>query len=232
MVVADVDVDKAAEVAAEVSGTAVRCDVRQADDSLAAVAAAEHRYGRLDIVHLNAGIGTGLTLDALDVDAYRRLMAINVDGVVYGLAAAIPALRRAGRGTVVVTSSLSGLAPFPGDALYAASKHAVVGLVRSAAEGLSADGIRISAVCPGFTDTPLVGPFVGSFRSAGFPMLTADDVAAVVERIVDGEGSGEAWLVQPGRTAEPYKFRGVPGATGPGGAQPPPEEVRTGGVLR
>ncbi len=232
VVVADIDVTVAEELAAEISGLAVRCDVTRPDDSVAAVASAEQAFGRLDVVHLNAGIGAGLVLDPLDVEAYRRVMAVNVDGVVFGLSAAVPALRRSGGGVVVATSSLSGLAAFPADALYAASKHAVVGLVRSAAESLAGDGIRIAALCPGFTDTPLVGPFVDSFRAAGFPMLTADDVAAALELVVDSDSTGEAWLVQPGLEPQPYRFRGVPGAsTGSGSGQPLPDEVRTGSAL-
>lgn len=232
VVVADLDGDLANEISAKIGGIAVSIDVRQAADSVEAVRVAETEFGRLDIVHLNAGIGLGMPLDALDLDAYRRLMSINVDGVVYGLTAALPALQRAGGGAVIATSSLSGIAPYPGDALYAASKHAVVGLVRSAAEPLARQRVTINALCPGFTETPLVAPMVDSFRAAGFPMLGPDDVAGVVEQIIDGGGTGQAWVVQAGRAAEPYRFRGVPGASGDHGAQAPPDEVRTGEVFR
>jgi NAD(P)-dependent dehydrogenase (short-subunit alcohol dehydrogenase family) len=167
--------------------------------------------------------------DDFDVDRYHRLIGVNLDGVVYGIHAALPALRRAGGGAIVATSSLSGLTPFPGDVLYAASKHAVVGLVRSLAEPLAADGITIAALCPGFTDTPLVAPFAGGLLDAGFPLLEAEDVAAAALAAIDGGGSGEAWVVQPGRAGEPYRFRGVPG---PGEHQAPPDAVRTGDAVR
>jgi NAD(P)-dependent dehydrogenase (short-subunit alcohol dehydrogenase family) len=223
-----VDASAGERLASDVDGRFVSTDVSRLEDCRAAVAVAEQTYGRLDLVHLNAGLGSGTTVSDLDESRYRTLMAVNVDGVVYGLTAALPALRRAGGGAVVATSSLSGLTPFPGDALYAASKHAVVGLVRSVAEMLAADGITINAVCPGFTDTPLVGPAVAAFRAADFPLLTAEEVAAVVVGALRGEQTGEAWVVQPGRTPEPYRFRGVPGAAG---GQAPPEDVRAGGLV-
>ncbi|HEV7826956.1 MAG TPA: SDR family NAD(P)-dependent oxidoreductase [Mycobacteriales bacterium] len=229
VVLADLDESAGRALADELGGTFVRTDVRRPEDLAAAVAVAEEAYGRLDVVHLNAGLATGgMTLgEDFDVDRYRLLVDVNLHGVVYGVHAALPALRRAGGGAVVATSSLSGLTPFPGDALYAASKHAVVGLVRSLAEPLAADGITIAALCPGFTDTPLVAPFAAAFRD--FPLLEAEDVAAAALAAIDGGGSGEAWVVQPGRVAEPYRFRGVPG---PGEHQAPPEAVRTGEAVR
>jgi NAD(P)-dependent dehydrogenase (short-subunit alcohol dehydrogenase family) len=230
VVLADLDETAGEEVAAELGGRFVRTDVRRPEDLAAAVAATEEAYGRLDLVHLNAGLGSGMTLgEDFDPERYRLLVDVNVHGVVFGVHAALPALRRAGGGAIVATASLSGLTPFPGDPLYAASKHAVVGLVRSLAESLAADGITITALCPGFTDTPLVAPFAGAFRAAGFPLLTAEEVADAALAAVDGGGSGEAWVVQPGRTAEPYRFRGVPG---PAEHQAPPESVRSGDGVR
>ncbi len=218
--VAVVDRDEAGaeQVAGEVGGLALAVDVTDLDAMTGAVAAAEARFGRLDVVFLNAGITAGQSgIEHLDLDGYRRIMGVNVDHVVFGLTAAVPALRRAGGGHIVATSSLAGLTGMPGDALYTLSKHAVVGYVRSAAPTLAAEGIRVNAVCPGFADTPLIAHAKDQFD--GFPLLTAEDVAAAVEGILDRAEPGECWFVQPGREPGPYGFRGVPG---PKGSPPPP----------
>ena len=225
VVVVDLDGDGATAVAARSGGHAVQADATDPAAMPAAVAAAEERFGRLDVVLLNAGItGSQSGFENLDLPAYRRIVGVNLDHVVFGLSAAVPALRRAGGGNVVATASLAGLVPLPGDALYAATKHAVVGYVRSAAGPLAADGIRVNAVCPGFADTPLIADVREQFGD--FPMLTADDVAAAVERILDRGEPGECWFVQPGRDPAPYGFRGVPS---PRGAGRPPEVGLHGG---
>ena len=217
--VADRDAEGVAAVVEPSGGLALPGDVTDPAAMPAAVAATEERFGRLDVVLLNAGITSGQSgVTDLDVEAYRRIMGVNVDHVVFGLNAAVPALRRAGGGQVVATASLAGLVALPGDALYTATKHAVVGYVRSAAPTLAGEGIRVNAVCPGFADTPLIANARSQFGE--FPLLTADDVAAAVEQIIDRGEPGECWFVQPGREPAPYGFRGVPG---PKGAQAPPD---------
>lgn len=229
VVVSDVDRRAGEAVASEVDGRFVRTDVRHTTENQAAVAVAEEEYGRLDLVHLNAGLGTGgMTLDAFDPATYRRLIDVNLDGVVYGVAAALPALRRAGGGAVVASASLSGLTAFPGDALYAASKAAVIGLVRALAEPMAADGITINAIAPGFTDTALVAPFAKVLADSNFPLLSAAEVADVVVRLLTAQGTGQVYVIQPGGVAVPYRFRGVPG---PVGGQAPPDDVRTGDAV-
>jgi len=177
----------------------------------------------LDIACLNAGVVTGEAhLDDLSDDAYRRIMRVNVDGVVLGLRALIPLLER-NEGDAVVTASLAGLTPMPSDPIYTATKHFLVGLVRSAAPGLAARGVRLNAVCPGIADTPLIGNGRARLEAAGFPLLKPADVAAAVALVLaTGEG-GQAWVVQPGRVPEPYRFGGVPGPRGAGaeGVRPP-----------
>lgn len=213
--VADLDADAAGAVAAEVGGIALAGDASDPEVMPAAVAATEEQLGRLDVVHLNAGIVASQSgIEDLDLAGYRRIVGINLDHVVFGLTAAVPALRRAGGGRIVATSSLAGLTAVPGDALYAATKHAVVGYVRSVAPVLSGDGIVVNAVCPGFTDTPLIAAAVGQFTDAGFPLLTAEDIADAVMAILDRGEPGECWYVQPGREPAPYGFRGIPGPVG------------------
>jgi NAD(P)-dependent dehydrogenase (short-subunit alcohol dehydrogenase family) len=216
--VVDRDAVAAAAVAEDVRGLAVACDVTSDTAMAAAVAEAESWGGRLDVVHLNAGsVGGQSGITDLDLEAYRRVVGVNVDHVVFGLTAAVPALRRTGGGTIIATSSLAGLVPLPGDAIYTLTKHAVVGYVRSAAATLAAEDIRVMALCPGFADTALIAHLRDQF--AGFPLLTADDVADGVERMLADGAPGECWYVQPGRDPGPYGFRGVPG---PKGGEAPP----------
>jgi NAD(P)-dependent dehydrogenase (short-subunit alcohol dehydrogenase family) len=137
-------------------------------------------------------------------------MGANLDGVVFGTHAVLPALRARGGGAIVATSSLAGLTGVPLDAIYTANKHAVVGLVRALGPALAGDGIRVNAICPGFADSALVAPMRDQLVSAGFEIIPAEDVAAVVLDLFAGEMAGECWFVQPGRVA-PFEFRRVPG---------------------
>ncbi|MFI6498809.1 SDR family oxidoreductase [Nonomuraea typhae] len=214
-VLVDIDHDGAERLAKEIGGTAVTGDVALPETATLAVEAAEREYGRLDLVHLNAGIPSGVDMAAFDPVQYRTAVTVNIDGVVYGVAAATPALSRSGGGAIVVTSSLAGLVAYDGDPVYTMTKHAVVGLVRGMSAPLAARGIRIGAVCPGFTDTPLVAGMRDVFVGAGFPLLDAEDVAAAVESAFYAEEPGAILVVQPGRQPIPYRFAGVPGpATG------------------
>ncbi|MEV4015806.1 SDR family NAD(P)-dependent oxidoreductase [Nonomuraea angiospora] len=218
-VLVDLDGEGAERLAKEVDGAWLAADVSREEASLEAVALAEQRYGRLDLVHLNAGIPGRVDLSDFDLERYRQVVGVNVDGVVFGVRASIPLLKRSGGGAIVATSSLAGLVGFAGDPIYTMTKHAVVGLVRALAEPLAAQNIRIGAVCPGFTDTPLVAESREMFVNAGFPLLTAGDVAAAVESAFYAETSGTLLIVQPGRPPVPYRYAGVPGPVG--GRRPP-----------
>jgi NAD(P)-dependent dehydrogenase (short-subunit alcohol dehydrogenase family) len=211
VVVADVD-EGGRQVADELEGAFVRCDVTDLDANREAVDAAVSRFGGLDIAVLNAGVTSGMSLgDDFDADRYRRIMGVNLDGVVYGVVAALPALRARGGGQIVATASLAGLTAIPFDPLYVANKHAVVGLVRSLGLSHAGEGIRVNALCPSFADTPLIAGAQEVLAGAGFPILTVDEVVAAFERIVDADGNGECWFVQAGRESEPFQFRRVPG---------------------
>ncbi|MFI7448817.1 SDR family oxidoreductase [Nonomuraea sp. NPDC049714] len=214
-VLVDLDGEGAERLAKEVGGAWLAADVSTEEASLRAVELAREKYGRLDLVHLNAGITSGVDLAAFDAAAYRKAVGVNVDGVVFGVAASLPLLKRSGGGAIVVTASLAGLVGYDGDPIYTLTKHAVVGLVRGLANPLAKENIRIDAVCPGFTDTPLVAEARELFTSAGFPLLDADDVAAAVESAFYSEETGTLLIVQPGRQPVPYRYAGVPGpATG------------------
>jgi NAD(P)-dependent dehydrogenase (short-subunit alcohol dehydrogenase family) len=212
VVVADLDSDGAAEVATAVGGVPVRADVSRPEDSVAAVRRAVADFGRLDVVALNAGVASGLgPLDPLDLEAYRRIVGVNQDAVVYGVDAAVPVLRASGGGKVVVTASLAGLVPMPADPLYTLTKTAVVGYVRALGPPLAEVGVTLTALCPGFADTAIVDPLRAGLAEAGLPLLSADDVGDAFLAVLDGGKPGEAWFVQPGREPGPYQFRGAPG---------------------
>jgi NAD(P)-dependent dehydrogenase (short-subunit alcohol dehydrogenase family) len=212
VVVADIDGDGAAAVADEFGGHAVRCDVADLEANRAAVAFAVERCGGLDLVHLNAGVSTGCGVgDDFDLARYRRAMGANLDGVVFGLHAALPALRARGGGAIVATSSLAGLTGVPYDPVYSANKHAVVGLVRSLAPGLAADGIRLNAINPGFAESAIVAPIRDALVAGGLAIIPAETVAAVVVDLMAGDAVGECMVIQPGREPLPFAFRGVPG---------------------
>ena len=111
---------------------------------------AEEALGGLDLVFLNAGISTGCGVgEDFDLLTYRRAMGINLDGVVYGAHAALPALRRRGGGSIVATASMAGLTGTPFDPVYGANKHAVVGLVRALGPALAPAGHPRQRVLPG-----------------------------------------------------------------------------------
>jgi NAD(P)-dependent dehydrogenase (short-subunit alcohol dehydrogenase family) len=222
VIVADVDREAGDGVAAETGATFVRTDVREPEQLEAAVAVALEQHGSLDIAHLNAGISTGENdIATLSWDAYRRAVGINVDGVVFGTKAVVPAMNQGG--AIVATASLAGLIAYSMDVVYGLTKHAVVGFVRAAAEQLKEKGIRINAICPGFTDTPILGPFADEFRRADFPLLEPEDVAEAFMLAITSGSTGEVLICQPGRLSEPYRFRGVPGprTAGAEGMAPP-----------
>jgi NAD(P)-dependent dehydrogenase (short-subunit alcohol dehydrogenase family) len=179
--------------------------------------------GAVDVACLNAGVVTGAR-DVREVrdEQYRRIMGTNVDGVVFGVRR-LARVQKPGS-AIVVTASLAGLTPIESDPIYAGTKHFLVGFVRSVAPQLEAQGIRINAVCPGVVDTPILGE-EGRARlhASGFPLLRPEDVADVVVAAAESGGTGEAWVCQPGRDPEPYRFSGVPGPRVPGseGKRPP-----------
>jgi NAD(P)-dependent dehydrogenase (short-subunit alcohol dehydrogenase family) len=212
VVLADIDDARGKALADELEGLYVRTDVADPAASTAAVAAAVDAFGALHIAHLNAGVTSWCSLgDDFDPEAYRRSMSINLDGVVYGIAAARPAIIASGGGTIVATASMAGLVATPFDPIYSANKHGVVGLVRSLGESFGAEGIRVHALCPSFAYTNIIKGSEQTLIDMGFPILDVADVVAAFERILASESTGQAWYVVAGRESEPFEFRRAPG---------------------
>jgi NAD(P)-dependent dehydrogenase (short-subunit alcohol dehydrogenase family) len=212
IVVADVSEDAGRAVADELDGHFVRVDVSRMEHNHAMVRAAVERFGGLDLVHLNAGVSSGFGVDeSFDIERYRLAMGVNLDGVVFGAHAALPALRERGGGAMVATASLAGLTSVPFEPIYAANKHAVVGLARSLGPALAGVGVRFNAICPGFADSPMIDPIRDGLAEAGLPVIPAETVADAVLRLMTSDVTGECWFVQAGREPGAFEFRGVPG---------------------
>ena len=219
------------QAANEVGAVFIRADVSDAGDVAEAFRQAAAELGGLDIAYMNAGVtifvpgsraaGEAFDITSLSEEQYRRISGINVDGVVYGVREAVRTMQS---GSILCTASIAGITAYPPDPIYALTKHAVIGLVRGLGPTLAAKGITINAICPGITDTPLVGEQAKqALGEAGFPLIPPEDIAnACVMAITSGE-SGNAWVVQPGRQPLAYGFRGVPGprAEGAEGMAPP-----------
>jgi NAD(P)-dependent dehydrogenase (short-subunit alcohol dehydrogenase family) len=161
---------------------------------------------------LNAGVITGETdILKLTDEQYRRAVGVNVDGVVYGTRAL--ARRMQPGSAIVATASLAGLTAVPSDPIYALTKHAVIGFVRSVAPTLEARRIKFNAVCPGFVDTPMLDASGGreAFEAAEFPLLRPEEVADAVWTAATSRDTGAAWFVQPGRDVTQFRFPRLPG---------------------
>jgi NAD(P)-dependent dehydrogenase (short-subunit alcohol dehydrogenase family) len=212
VVACDVDEPGGREVADGAGALFVRCDVSDPEQNSAAVAVALEQYGGLDMAFLNAGVGTATGVgEDFDLAAYRRAMGVNLDGVVFGINAVLPAMKDRGAGSIVATASLAGMTSVPMDPIYSANKHAVVGLVRSLGPVLAAEGIRINAVCPGFAETAIIAPIREQLTDQGLPIIAVERVTDTVIGLFDGDMTGECWFVQAGRESQAFNFRNIPG---------------------
>ena len=177
-------------------------------DELGDAAAWRALEGEYDAAFLNAGIVTGeSSIAALTDEQYARAVRANMDGVVYGVRELASRLMPNG-GSIVATSSLAGLTATPMDPIYALTKHAVIGFVRSVASQLAIQGIRINALCPGYTDTAIVPD---ELRDAlDVPLMEPSFVAEAAMRALNDEETGGAWVVQPNRILR-FRFPHIPG---------------------
>jgi NAD(P)-dependent dehydrogenase (short-subunit alcohol dehydrogenase family) len=227
VVVADIDSGGGKAAADKFGGRFAQLDV---GDPLAWEAAVDETlsaFDGLDIAFLNAGIPTyparrevtpgesvmqSFDIATLPDDAYRGILAVNVDGVVFGARAVVPAMERAGGGAIVATASVAGLIGFFPDPIYTLTKHAVVGLTRALAPTLAARKITFNCICPGVVDTNILGPDAGRLMSEhGIPIMQPSQIADAVVLAITGGATGEAFVCLPGRDHEKFVFKPIRG---------------------
>ena len=140
------------------NATAIVADVTKAADCAAMVEAARDAHGPIDIVIANAGAAESAPAGKISVAHWDRMIGVNLTGAFFTVQAALEDVMRKGVGTrrIVFTASTAGLKGYPYAAAYCAAKHGVVGLARALAAELKLSGVTVNAVCPGFTDTPLL----------------------------------------------------------------------------
>lgn len=168
VVAADVRAEQAADTAALIrqdGGEAESCRVDVVDRGQveAMLALAADRFGRVDVLFNNAGLAQAFTpVEETSDDLWQRIFDVNVKGVFFGARAAIPYMKRQGGGVILNTASTAGIRPRPGLAAYNASKGAVITLTKSLAVELAPHRIRVVAICPVATDTPMLPQFIGA----------------------------------------------------------------------
>lgn len=138
-----------------VDAVGLDCDVTDRAQVEATIAAAVARFGALDIVVNNAGFGANADFPAQDWEQWRQVIDINLNGVAYGMKAALDHMLPRGSGRIINTASQLAHKPAPGNAAYCAAKAGVVGLSVSVAQEVAARGVTVNCVCPGPTDTPM-----------------------------------------------------------------------------
>ena len=194
----------------------LRLDVRSNADWTAAVAFAEERWGKLNVLVNNAGIVEIADAQECSDDEWDNIIAVCQSGAFRGTRAALPALKRAGGGSIVNISSVMGMRGSWGYVAYQAAKSAVLGITRSTAKTFGVDGIRANAICPGIVDSPMLDKELEIFAAdpyfdfekeylalvpVGKRAASGDEISEVVLHLASDESSytsGMAYTVDGG----------------------------------
>src|SRR6266404_1124366 len=208
-----------ADLPASAQAIAVASDVTQEDDVAEYVRAAVDRFGTIDVFHNNAGVeGDVKPIHEYSLEAFRRVLDVNVVGVFLGMKHVLPVMLKQNSGSIINTASIAGLVGSPHIAVYRASKHAVIGLTKSAAWECTATGVRINCVCPGLIDSRMLSAIIQGRNPGNAPtpddklveriparrLGQASEVASIVAFLASDEASyvsGSHYTVDGGRTA-------------------------------
>jgi NAD(P)-dependent dehydrogenase (short-subunit alcohol dehydrogenase family) len=207
------------DLPASAQAFAVPADVTQEDEVAEYVRAAVDKFGGIDAFYNNAGIeGEIAPLIKYPLEAFRRVLDVNVVGVFLGLKHVLPVMLQQNRGSIINTASIAALIGSPDIAVYSASKHAVIGLTRSAALECAGSGVRVNCVCPGLIESRMLSAIIEGRNPANAPVPNekiveriparrlgqASEVASIVAFLASDEASyvsGSAYTVDGGRTA-------------------------------
>jgi NAD(P)-dependent dehydrogenase (short-subunit alcohol dehydrogenase family) len=190
----DVQDDQVSKTAEELGASSVRCDVSVASDVQAAIQATVDAFGGIDVVVNNAGIVHNYSLLDETEEDFDRIIAVNQKGVFFGIKYGAAAIIASGGGAIINMSSVAGLGGAPLFGAYAATKHAVIGLTRTAAVELRDAGVRVNAVCPGLAETQMTAELA--------PVVEAALGASLMPVVAAMQGR----LVKPSEVAEAVAF--------------------------
>ena len=211
--------DAIKDLPASAEALALTADVTDEDEVAGYVRAAVERFGTIDVFYNNAGIeGEVKPITEYSLAAFRKVLDVNVVGVFLGMKHVLPVMLKQNRGSIINTASIAGLMGSPQIAVYSASKHAVIGLTKSAAGECAGKGVRINCVCPGLIDSRMLSAIIQGRTPGNAPMPNdrlvdriparrlgqASEVASIVAFLASDEASyvsGSAYTVDGGRTA-------------------------------
>lgn len=207
-----------AQLPASAEALAITADVTQEAEVAGYVKAATARFGTIDAFFNNAGIeGQIGPIVKASLEDFRRVLDVNVVGVFLGMKHVLPVMIAQNSGSIINTASVAGLYGAPDVAAYSASKHAVIGLTKSAANECSGTKVRVNCVCPGLIDSRMLSAIIDG-RNGGKPaphdkvveriparrLGTAAEVAPIVAFLASDDAayvSGAAYTIDGGRTA-------------------------------
>jgi NAD(P)-dependent dehydrogenase (short-subunit alcohol dehydrogenase family) len=216
----EADLDTAVkDLPASAQALCIAADVTEEDGVKEYVRAAVDRFGTIDAFYNNAGIeGEVKAIQDYPLDAFRKVLDVNVVGVFLGMKYVLPVMLKQNRGSIINTASIAGLVGSPHIAVYSASKHAVIGLTKSAALECSHTAVRVNCVCPGMIESRMLSTILIGRSGGNAPppiekiveriparrLGQASEVASIVAFLASDEASyvsGSAYTVDGGRTA-------------------------------